>query len=674
MARDIEKNDQLRIGDPRFCDIVVSTRCVLQCKMCKAWQCGQDPASLTFENAKKFVRSLSEFVSYPLEINVMGGEPLLKEWCLDLCSFIHEQGFKSIISTNAYLIDEDMAKRIADSRLNVLAISLESLRPETHDFYRGVKGTFSKVMKAIEYLDKYCRGRLALTILTIIMEKNLDELPELVEWVQGNDLFENVSFLALLETGIVHPRNNWFKRPEYSEMWPQNVKRTHRCIDELIRLRKKGYKIWNPLSQLEAFKSYYVDPDKFMRETEYRIHDYIIDLDEHGTVYLSGEPLGDITKDDVKDLWYSGKAQQIRKAIDVRGPGKRCCVINFICAFPPDSTHGQKQRVQSGQVNLEQGFLYYEQRQFTEAIQAFTAVLRVNPNSENAHHGLGLCYQEEGSFDRAIEEYNKILELNPHSDQAYQDLGFSYFEQRQIKEAIQAFTAALKMNPKNEHAHHGLGLCYQYNKEFKKAICAFEEALRINPQNEHVHQSVGYYYKDQKEYDRAVAAFRRVLEINPQSPQASLGFGFCYYDQGFIKKAAHEFEAVLKKDPRNEHAHHGLGSCFQSTKQYEKAIKEFALAIEINPRNEYAHQGMAYSYEALGQFERAIAEFTEALKVSPQNELYHHGIGCCFEGLRLFDKAAEKYKQVLEINPQNEYAVRCLASCTKSLQRQDGRS
>jgi len=325
--------------NPRFCDIIISNRCILKCKMCKAWQCGPQSNELTFEEAKKFVHSLSGFVNFPLEVNVMGGEPLLKNWCLDLCGFIHQQGFKSIISTNACLIDEDMAKKIADSHLDVLAISLESLNAKTHDFYRGIDGIFSKAMKAIEYINKYCKGQLAITILTIIMEKNLDDILELVEWVNKNGLFVNISFLALLETGLVESRYNWFRSQVYQEIWPQDTNKVYKLIDALIELRKRGYKIWNPVSQLEAFKDYYTDPDRFMEETRYRIHDYIIDLDEKGTIYLSGEPLGNIRGDDLKQLWSSKKADDIRIKIDAKGPGKRCCVINFICAFPQDNEY-----------------------------------------------------------------------------------------------------------------------------------------------------------------------------------------------------------------------------------------------------------------------------------------------------------------------------------------------
>jgi MoaA/NifB/PqqE/SkfB family radical SAM enzyme len=331
------------ISQPQFSDITITTECVLQCKMCKAWHNSGSTPHLELNECKNFVDELREFVTRPLEINVMGGEPLMVPWCLDLCRYISEKGFRSIISTNAYLIDKDMAKRIADSNLSVLAISLESLRPEMHDEMRGKKGTHKRVMQAIEYLDTYCRGKVTMTILSIMMHKNLDDLVPLAEWVEKQPLFENISYLALLETGII-PERHWFKHDYYKEMWPQDKKKFDSVIDELTRMRKAGKKIWNPLSQLDAFKEYYTDPVHFMQTTEYALHDYIIDLDEKKTIYLSGDELGRLGEARLKDMWQSERAQALREKIKTHGPGKRSCVINFVCAFPDDKTYTEKKK------------------------------------------------------------------------------------------------------------------------------------------------------------------------------------------------------------------------------------------------------------------------------------------------------------------------------------------
>jgi MoaA/NifB/PqqE/SkfB family radical SAM enzyme len=326
------------ISQPKFCDITITTKCMLKCKMCKAWQNSGDGPHLSFDDAKRFVDELASFVKPGLEINVMGGEPLSVPWCLDLCDYISEKGFRSIISTNAYLIDENMARRIADSKLTVLALSLESLRPEMHDENRGCKGLHKRVMQAIEYLDTYCRGKLTCTVLSIIMEKNLDDIIPLAEWVGTVDLFENISYLALLETGIV-PGRHWFRDPYYKDLWPQDKAKLDSVIDQCIRMRTTGSKIWNPLSQLDAFKEYYDDPVRFMQTTPYALHDYIIDLDEKKNIYVSGETLGSLDDGPLKEAWTSDKAEALRDKIRTEGPGKRSCVINFVCAFPDDAAY-----------------------------------------------------------------------------------------------------------------------------------------------------------------------------------------------------------------------------------------------------------------------------------------------------------------------------------------------
>jgi len=331
------------ISQPKFCDITITTNCMLQCKMCKAWQDSGDGPHLSFNESKQFVDELTQFVTSPLEINVMGGEPFAIPWCLDLCSYISEKGFRSIISTNAFLIDKDMAKRIADSNLTVLAISLESLRAGMHDENRGKEGTHKRVMQAIEYLDKYCRGKVTCTILSIIMQKNLEDIIPLAEWVNSHPLFENISYLALLETGIV-PGRYWYQDEYYKGIWPHDHSQLRDIIDELIRLRHNGYKVWNPISQLEAFKEYYVDPIHFMQTTEYALHDYIIDLDEKKNIYLSGEELGVLGTENLKTLWTSQQAEALSEKIRTKGPGKRSCIVNFVCAFPDDETYVRKQK------------------------------------------------------------------------------------------------------------------------------------------------------------------------------------------------------------------------------------------------------------------------------------------------------------------------------------------
>ncbi len=420
LARKSEK-PLSRIDHPLFCDLIISHKCFFQCKMCIDWKTPSDKKPLTYDRCRQFVDGLSGFVNHRLDINIMGGEPLMLDWVLPLCNYIYKKGFTSIMSTNAYLIDEDMARKIADSHLGVLAISLDGIEAETHDFIRGRQGAYSRVMDAIEYLGKYCKNGPQITILTLILERNLEELSRIVKWAQETEIIDSISFLALLESGLVDKKKGWFKQPEYQQLWPQNSKKTKDAIEALISLKKEGYKIYNPYSQLDAFKEYYNNPERFLRETEYCIHDYIVDLDPTGEIFLSGHSLSSI-KDgmNLEKSWFSKKANEIRRYIDLHGcDSSRSCLINFICAFQQD---GNEVR---GIHYASMGFHYQQEGQHELALLNFKKASEINPDSAELHLGVAYNYLKLKDYKAALHEYKEAFRLNPDS---YKDTAFDYKE------------------------------------------------------------------------------------------------------------------------------------------------------------------------------------------------------------------------------------------------------
>jgi len=395
-----------RIGTPLFCDLIISHNCFFQCKMCMDWKTPRAVPTADFDECKRFVDGLAEFVDYRFDINIMGGEPFMSDWLLPLCDYIHEKGFHSIVSTNAYLIDEHMAKRITDSHLGVLAISLDGINSDTHDSVRGKAGAYERVMNALRYLAKHSKGRQKITILTLILQQNLDELVGLVRWAQDQEIVDTVSFLALLDSGLGQRKEGWFMQPEYGDLWPHNGVKLRKTLDALIELKKTGFKINNPFSQLEAFKDYYEDPEKFLKKTEYCIHDYIIDLDPDGGVFLSGFPLGSIKNNtSIERLWFSEEANKIRRYIDVNGcDSSRSCVINFLCAFKQDGSENLDHYAQMG-------YSYQAYGKYDLALINFQRAINANPANPKLHIAAAFNYLKLGDYRAAVMAYEKSFQL-----------------------------------------------------------------------------------------------------------------------------------------------------------------------------------------------------------------------------------------------------------------------
>ncbi len=645
------KDVSFSIHYPRFCDIVLSNRCMLHCKMCTAWKCGSDSPGLTFDQAKRFIDSLRDLVENPsLEINIMGGEPFLIDWCLDLCDYIGNKGFTSIISTNACLIDEDFAKCIVASRLNVLAISLESLRPHVHDFLRGEKGVLEKVLRAIDYLKRHKHNRkdnLALTILTIIMEKNLDDILELTHWVNNEDAFEQISFLALQETGLVHPRNNWFRRPEYNQLWPQNTATLHRVMDELIMLKKRGFKIWNPYAQLEAFKKYYVDPDVFMKETDCHIHDYILDLDETGTIYLSGYVLGNVQKDDLRTLWFSSRADAIRAKINQRGAGRRCCVINFMVAFEKEDEYHFRSHLRSGEY-------YMAGREFDRAAGEFMQILQNQPGNQEVRRNAGMCYAALGQHDKAIREFSL---LNGMGEEVRRQLGICYMATNQLEKAAQEYRFILESNPCAGWAYYELGKCHRMENQFGPAIEMFRKALDLEPENTHIHQELGVCYAAVGDLSRARQEYHEVLRNPSCAGWAYYELGKCHRMENQFGPAIEMFRKALDLEPENTHIHQELGVCYYELKQVPEAVQAFQNALRITNENVYARQGLGLCFLVQGRVREARKEFEYVLGKVPHDVVSLLGLGQLYYRQRNYELALKVFGDILAIDGNQKEAA-----------------
>jgi MoaA/NifB/PqqE/SkfB family radical SAM enzyme len=304
---------------PKYCCWVLNYRCMFRCKMCNIWNTDANQGQeTTMEQKKQLVRSLQGLVEPSFEFHLSGGEPLMTEGILDLVDFIGQQGYRTNLVTNGFLIDETMAKQIANSRLDTLTISLDGATAQTHDFIRGIKGSHAQVMQAIDYLDKLRKdGKPKISILTIIMERNLDEILKLVDWVQEDKRIEMISFQAITQPFGEAADSAWFSREKNNIFWPQDAAKTSAVMEKLRELRLSGGKIGNHRNHFLHFKEYFQDPDKFLKKIKCNLGDYEFHIDPYGKTFFCClmDPIGNIKTDNLPEIWNSSRARNIRENV-----------------------------------------------------------------------------------------------------------------------------------------------------------------------------------------------------------------------------------------------------------------------------------------------------------------------------------------------------------------------
>jgi MoaA/NifB/PqqE/SkfB family radical SAM enzyme len=207
------------------------------------------------------------------------------------------------------------------------------MEESTHDYLRGVDGVYKRAMRAIEYLDKYCRSEFEIIICCAIYNINMEGVTRVAEWVNTHPRIKWIYFMAAMQPNNTVPAANWYKG-EFSSLWPQDKTRITSVIDSLIDLKQRGYKINNQICQLGAFKKYFNYPDRFIKNTSCNL-DKAVHISSVGNIYICYEwdCLGNIFTDELASVWYSLEAEKVRK--DISGCAKNCHhLIN--CFFEDD--------------------------------------------------------------------------------------------------------------------------------------------------------------------------------------------------------------------------------------------------------------------------------------------------------------------------------------------------
>ena len=123
--------------------IQVNNSCFFKCEMCNIWKKKENP-ELKIDNYSKFLNDLKFFKGPNTQVIFTGGETLLSKQLFELISLASKLGFNTLVNTNGWLLDESMIKKLFDSGMTHMMISIDGFKAKTHDKIRGTNARISK--------------------------------------------------------------------------------------------------------------------------------------------------------------------------------------------------------------------------------------------------------------------------------------------------------------------------------------------------------------------------------------------------------------------------------------------------------------------------------------------------------------------------------------------------
>ena len=161
--------------------------CDLACIHCRAEaNCTRDSQELTFAEAQKFISSLKDF-GRPFPILVLtGGDPAKRSDIFDIIAYARGEGLRVAMTPSATpLVTRSVVKRLSESGLVRLAVSLDGKNAATHDSFRGVDGSFDRTLRILDWCDEF---GLETQIHTTVTRHVLRDLPKIAETLEQRSI------------------------------------------------------------------------------------------------------------------------------------------------------------------------------------------------------------------------------------------------------------------------------------------------------------------------------------------------------------------------------------------------------------------------------------------------------------------------------------------------------
>ena len=153
----------------------VTRACALACRHCRAEaQPRRHPDELDEREAIRLVEQLASLA--PPMLILTGGDPLMRRDVLTIARRAADFGMRVGLSPSGTqrLMNFDF-KAIRDAGIERISLSLDGADEESHDRFRGVKGTFARTLKAVEMAHD---AGLSVQINTTLTRSNLHEFPD----------------------------------------------------------------------------------------------------------------------------------------------------------------------------------------------------------------------------------------------------------------------------------------------------------------------------------------------------------------------------------------------------------------------------------------------------------------------------------------------------------------
>lgn len=270
-------------------------------------------------------------------------------------------------------------------------------------------------------------------------------------------------------------------------------------------------------------------------------------------------------------------------------------------------------------VQLRIAVLYYELKEYSQAIARIAQVLQQNPRANKLRYYLGVIYEESGRFDDASAVYAQLPASSSYFKDAMMRVAAYHVQHQQIDKAIATLEEALRRSQNVPEFYEYLAYLYQQRDDSDGAIRSLKRAIRHFPEEPRFHYALAMQYEAARDRRKAVRAMLHLLKHQPEHAAALNYVGYMYVEWG---KKLTEAEAMLHKaialHPDDGRIVDSLGWLSYRRGDYAQALDLLERADALSPDEPAIVRHIAQTLIAMGRVHEAVPVLQRAAALARQ--------------------------------------------------------
>ena len=269
------------------------------------------------------------------------------------------------------------------------------------------------------------------------------------------------------------------------------------------------------------------------------------------------------------------------------------------------------------EIDLVIGRLMLSEKQFEQAINHFTPMLKAYPDLPSLRPLLALAYHKNGDNVSAKELLRSVDVSSP----AYEDAVLMYAricaDSGNHAEGMAYLLQAIEESPDQfVQFYYVLADMYRLDKQYLAGEKIFERAMANFPDDINLKFEFGLYFEKVKQPDRAMEQMLKVLALAPDDAYALNYVGYTWADRGEnLDQALDYVKRAIEQKPEDGYVRDSLGWVYYRLGKYDQAVVELYLATELEPGDPTIKEHLGDAYVETGDLDKAVVQYEEAVSL-----------------------------------------------------------